>query len=112
MRLELINTAKDPNENTTYEFYTIGKYKVEVSIHTTSYGVERKHISVTKDYSERYLPAIYFTGRRFGKDVNEFEIQTTSYGALKPEDIQKVMEGYEQALKVVSILTEELLYEG
>lgn len=45
----------------------------------------------------------------FGERKSEFKIQTTSYGALEPAEIQEVIKGYETAMKVVEILTKEFI---
>lgn len=97
MKLELVKQIAD--EKRTCALYTIGDYEVDVI-----YGDVAKRISISKDYREEFLPEIYF-------DNGEFQIQTTSYGSLNPSDIKKVIEGYEEALKIVEVLTAELLIE-
>lgn len=47
-----------------------------------------------------YLPDIYV---KYDKEIS-YKIQTTSYGALVPEEIAKVIEGYHVALQTVEIV--------
>lgn len=59
---------------------------------------------------DSYLPQIYdsidcLKYRDSGLDF-VFEIQTTSYGSLAPEDINKVISGYHTALNTVKIVEE------
>ena len=105
MKLELVKQIAD--EKRTCTLYTIGAYKVDVTI----YEDKTKRISVNKDYKEEFLPEIYFKDKRWGNEVEEFQIQTTAYGALNPSDIQKIIKGYEEAMKVAAVLTEEFLTE-
>lgn len=52
----------------------------------------------------RYLPEIYWEGEPLSKE-DRFVINTTSYGALGVEEIEKVIDGYQEAVEVVKILT-------
>lgn len=56
------------------------------------------HIQIDPIDHKSMLPSIYF--------YNEegFRIQTTSYGALKPEEIDEVIEGYKTAQATVEEL--------
>lgn len=81
--------------------FQLGHYRV---ILTT---VEYKNGDVTEDFTVRgdlrmqYLPEIYYDGLW---DEKKFEIQTTSYGALSPDEIKKVIAGYQEAMLVVKTL--------
>ena len=91
----------------TYRQYQIGAYEVDV----VDYNFEDKandyrSISVQKDFYADFLPEIFFYGIHFGEVKNEFKIQTTSYGAMDPEGIKKVIAGYEEAMQIVEVLTE------
>ena len=89
--------------------YTLGKYIVERELIEYASGIKIETISVDISYKEQhdnYMPEIYYE-RRFGENKGHFEIQTTSYGSLIPEDIKKVIDGYKEALEVVRVLTKE-----
>ena len=89
--------------------YKIGKYTVEYSLSDYVSGYKIETVSVDISYKERhdnYMPEIYYE-RRIGENKGHFEIQTTSYGSLVPEDIIKVIDGYKEALEVVRVLTKE-----
>lgn len=60
--------------------------------------------------SSSYLPQIYdsidcIKYRDSGLDF-AFEIQTTSYGSLEPEEINKVISGYHTALDTIKMVEE------
>ena len=109
MKLELIRSMTNEYETAVYNEYKIGEYTIDCCVYNAGTESQRKTIDVYKDYSNRFLPEIFFDGRRYGETVNEFRIQTTSYGSLKPEEIKEVMKGYETALAVVEILKKELV---
>ena len=52
-----------------------------------------------------FLPDIFDCVGGIGNSENsdgfKFEIQTTSYGALSPDDIEKVIDGYKKALDTI-----------
>lgn len=52
------------------------------------------------DRSIRYLPDIYDYGE------SAFRIQTTSYGSLPPEEIRKLIAGYQTALNAIQMVEE------
>lgn len=58
-----------------------------------------------------FLPAIYecTDGKNNEEQAGKFEIQTTSYGALSPDDIEKVIDGYKKALDTIKEI-ERTLY--
>lgn len=90
--------------------YTLGEhYTVERYIKTYKDGSVYQNFYVkVADYNEgrkNYIPEIYYEDNYFGERNPRFEIQTTSYGALNPEEIQKVIKGYQEAVEAVEILT-------
>ena len=89
-----------------YNSFKLGKYEVEeYTVTTYEDGKSYKRVAVSKDWDERYLPEINYCDDILGEKAPEFKIQTTAYGALKPEEIEKVVEGYKEALEAVEILT-------
>lgn len=52
-----------------------------------------------------YTPEIYGGRKMFG-EYRPFEIQTTAYGTLSSEEIDKVIAGYRAAQKMVKVLNE------
>ena len=101
LTLEKTRTVEDRK----YELYTIGKYQIEV----TNYSNGNRYITIRVDrFTNRFIPEIYCKDNFEGKILG-FEIQTTSYGALNAEAIQKVIAGYNEALEVVEILTKEFV---
>lgn len=102
--------AQDERGNYKRDEYRIGNYVVfrEMSFYNTGSIFDR--IQVIQNREVDYIPEIYFNYDIFGeKDTREFKIQTTSYGSLSPEEIQKVIAGYNEALEVVNILTEKFI---
>lgn len=94
-------------EGTTYtlgDYYEIEKY---VRTYEDGTGVETIYVN-HKDWKvarENYIPEIYYKNDFFGERKPRFEIQTTSYGAMDTEEIQKVIKGYQEAIEAVEILT-------
>lgn len=89
--------------------FTLGAhYTVERYITRYENGNVYKRFSVNVSYDDRnenYIPEIYYWDDIFGEEKPRFEIQTTSYGALSPEEIKKVIAGYNEAVEAVEILT-------
>ena len=109
IKLELIkeNVAEHENVKMAVRAYKIGAYEVEVEEYEFSNGAgHNRQIRIRKDFREEYMPDIYHYWRTFGEEIEEFKIQTTSYGTLKPDEIKKVIAGYEEALAITEILTE------
>ena len=79
--------------------YEIGGYKVRAL--TYSWG---KRVEVSSASKERYLPEIYCRTDDEG-EILGFEVQTTSYGALPVDEVKKVIDGLNDAIEVVDILT-------
>lgn len=91
--------------------YSLGEhYEVEMYVTTYESGTVCRRIYVNVSYEDRhenYIPEIYFEENYFGKHMTRFEIQTASYGAMNPEEIQKVIAGYQEAVEAVEVLTKE-----
>lgn len=89
------------------EEYTLGtRYLVERYETTYTDGTKLDNIYIkAADPADRYLPEIYYNDDFFGQKKPRFEIQTTSYGPLAPEEIQKVIDGYNEALAAAAALT-------
>lgn len=85
--------------------YEIGDYKVKAM--TYSWG---RRVEVGSLNRERYLPDIYCRTDDEGEIVG-FEVQTTSYGALPIEEAKKVVDGLNEAIEVVEILTDRFVNE-
>lgn len=97
MELKLVETFEvDGRKVARYE---IGNYKVKAL--TYSWG---RRVEVSSLSRERYLPDIYCRTDDEGETV-VFEVQTTSYGALPVDEVKKVVEGLNEAIAVVEILT-------
>lgn len=56
-----------------------------------------------------YLPRIYARQNLDSGDIVDFEIQTTSYGALNPCEMHKFIVAHEYALEAVKLLAEKFL---
>ena len=106
--MELIKVDYRTNEadGKTYEgtYYTLGDC-YRVVRYTVKYedGTEFTRISITED--GEYIPSISYEDDFFGERKPRFEIQTTAYGAKSPEEIRKVIDGYNTALEAVEVLT-------
>ena len=89
------------------EEYTLGtRYLVERYETTYTDGTKLDNIYVkAADPADRYLPQIFYHDDFFGQKKPRFEIQTTAYGALAQEEIQKVIDGYHEALAAAEALT-------
>lgn len=112
MELKFIEHKEAQDNNGRYErdIYVIGNYQVirDLSIYESGKTHERFGINPNREMD--YIPEIYFNYSIFGDDnEREFKIQTTSYGSLSAVDIQKVIDGYNEAVEVVNILTDKFL---
>ena len=111
MTLCTINHLEKVENGVKYEKdeFTLGKhYKVERYISRYEDGDVRKRICVhlsLKDERDNYIPKIYYEDDFFGTSKPRFEIQTTAYGSMNPEEIKKVIAGYQEAIEAVEILT-------
>lgn len=72
------------------------------------------NVSISRASNEDFLPSIYIDRDKKNKENNKLvaTIQTTSWGSMSVEDVEKVIQGYQKALKVAkainSIKVEEM----
>lgn len=102
--MELIQKRNRRGTDRTLKCYDLGSYEVSVLTHDSGW----QSISIRTDRSNRYHPEIYPRDDMEG-NVIVFDIQTTSYGALPADQIRKVIEGLEEAIKAAEILTKEFV---
>lgn len=88
-------------ENSVHIIYEVNNYTVIYNKY--EWGIQ---IGITPDFKFDYLPEIYFDNDLLGEKPTRFRIQTTSYGALEVEEIDKVVEGYRIAQKTVKEIVE------
>lgn len=96
-------------KGSTIHLYTcrVGQYRIERDLIEFDNGSTRERLDI---YPEgEYLPNIIFNRRRNGQNVHEFKIETVTYGSLSPDELKKVIAGYEHALEVVEVLNNEFL---
>lgn len=99
---------KDDGKVYTRNSYQINEYNVNVDVIHYEDGSSYRNISVNaKDWGKDYIPQIYYEEPFERKSDAHFEVQTTAYGSLRPEEIDKVIAGYQQAKETAEILTKE-----
>ena len=90
-----------------------GNRGAEITVYENDYYTVKKVVGVNdyidvvitaKDKIDNYIHDIYTEENSDTFEITGFEIQTTSYGALKTEEIEKVVEGYNIAIKTVKEL--------
>lgn len=101
MKLKLTDTIE--KEGRTLEVYEIGRYTVRVATYESGF----RNITVRNERDD-YLPEIYCRDDIEGR-VLGFDVQTTSYGAISPDEIRKVIAGLEEATKVAEFLNMEFV---
>lgn len=90
----------------TSDDFRVGRYFVRRTGRPMEDGTIWTNITVNKDNEARFLPDVYYEDDWFSDDPKPcFKIQTTAYGALEAEDIEKVIAGYNEALEAVKMLT-------
>lgn len=104
--MELVLKRERRGEGKTLKGYELGGYEVTV----TTYDSGLQYINVRTDKQNRYQPEIY-PREDMADNVIGFAIQTTSYGALRPDEIRKVIEAMEEAIEVVNVLTKAFVKE-
>ena len=109
--IEETGTYRNDEEKVTQEaaLFKAGRYEIEKCIYNYDDGSSCTDYRVSHDWAEKYLPDIYYE-KRFGAKTGHFEIQTTSYGSLPSEEIDKVIAGYKEAQEAAA-LAEELAKE-
>lgn len=110
MTLQMINTRtkKEDEIVTTANVFKLGEhYEVRYTTYVYPNGKKFECISVDvidEDIRNSFIPTITTNGWTTGDDKFEFKIQTTSYGSLEPQEIQKVIAGYQEAVEAVECL--------
>lgn len=112
MKLEFVGKKTKDQDGKHYvcESYSIGGYAVKVVDTSYPEGNSFRDINLQVMTEDEYLPDIYFRAGWFGQGPT-FEIQTTSYGALKPTEFTKFFAAQQKAMKVVEVLTKEFIEE-
>lgn len=91
--------------------YTLGShYTVVRNITRFEDGDKLIRIHVDLSYEDRYnnyFPEIYYENDDLAGQNGEFKIQTTAYGTMNPDEIKKVIAGYQEAIEAVEILTKK-----
>ena len=96
---DFVKELKNVADNNGYETYYIW---VEVSEN----GREYLNFEITEKDRRSYTPEIY-QKHTFGKSFLEnpkFELQTTSYGALNEEEVQKFMDAMNKGFVMIQYL--------
>lgn len=112
MELKFIEHKEALKENAKYErdIYEIGNYRVIRDLSIYESGRVHESFDVSANREKEYLPDIYFDSNIFDNNCKkEFKIQTTAYGALSTTKILQVVNGYDEALEIVNILTNKFL---
>lgn len=111
MELKLIehNEACENSVKYQSDCYTIGNYKIIKDTTIYKNGKTFEQFDINKNCEKRFIPTICFYESLFDGEKKEFKIQTTSYGSLYPAEIQEVIDGYQEALEVVNILTDKFM---
>ena len=90
-----------------------GNRGAEITVYENDYYTVKKVVGVNdyidvvitaKDKIDNYIHDIYTEENSDTFEITGFEIQTTSYGALKTEEIEKIVKGYNIAIKTVKEL--------
>ncbi|NDO19458.1 hypothetical protein FMM68_07285 [Lachnospiraceae bacterium MD329] len=111
MELKLIehNEACENNVKYQSDCYTIGNYKIIKDTTIYENGKTFEQFDINKNCEKRFIPTICFYQNFVDGEEKEFKIQTTSYGSLSPAEIQEVIDGYQETLEVVNILTDKFI---
>lgn len=83
--------------------FELGNYHVVRTTRTTATNVITKDYNVWSD--KNYMPTIEYDEGWWKDEKPSFKIQTTAYGALDIETIKEVVNGYNEAIEAVEILT-------
>lgn len=86
----------------TLDKFEIGRYAVKrVNVFEKN---RHQYMNISIYGSGEYLPEIYYDDGFWSDGAPKFTIQTTAYGAMGAEEIEKVVEGYQEAIEVVKVL--------
>ena len=102
LKYRLVNSIED--EIGFEDIYEIGNYTVVCNY---DYNYEKLYVDFYTN--KEFHPSISYIKLR-GEDSPQIKIQTTAYGSLEPNDILKVINGYEEALDVVETV-EDLIQQ-
>lgn len=111
MTLCTINHMEKVVDGKKYERdeFTLGNhYTVVRNITRYPDGDVLRRIQVNLSYEDmhnNYFPEIYYEDDILADIKPEFKIQTRGYGAMNPDEIEKVIAGYKEAVEAVEILT-------
>lgn len=101
MTLEKMGYKEWTSDGVKFEstIYACGRYNVRKVAQVSGDGSRYETFTVHPGEQQynAILPSIYYSD--YGE--RQFTIQTTSYGALKPDLIQMIVEGYQEAIAVV-----------
>lgn len=87
--------------------------KYDITIYENNYYKIRKIYNKDLNYSTydykskgEYIPSIYIKNNLYKEEIDCIDIQTTAYGSMQAEEIEKVIEGYQIAVLTVKQLKE------
>lgn len=93
--------------------YTIGFSESEKPLYTVRVHKASDDsyvaMNILGDREVDYLPRIYAREDLDSGNIVDFEIQTTSYGALSPCEMRKFIGAHRYALEAVNLLSEKFL---
>ena len=103
MNIKLIKTIEAENKRTD-------RYEIEdlYIVDATYYDNEFFHVSIQRNPLHNFLPDIYYLNSFITKNP-AFEIQTGAFGLLSPDNIRKVIKGYETAIEAQALLEKTFL---
>ena len=109
----LENLSKELQEKVLLKKLEKTSTKYDITIYENNYYKIRKFYNKDLNYSthdceskEKYIPQIYIKDNLDGEGIDSIDIQTTAYGSMQVEEIEKVIEGYQVAVLTVKQLKE------
>lgn len=118
MKLELVKVYERNKINmglniiTIKEAYEIGGYEVDHITKIYEDGSQYESFRIGVDIDQEYLPEITYEYDPGSSPEKRFLIMTKGYGELIPEEAEKMISGYQEAIEVVRILTEAFIMKG
>lgn len=103
MNIKLIKTIEAENKRT--DRYEIDDLYI---VDATYYDNEFFHVSIQRNPWHNFLPDIYYLNSYITKNP-AFEIKTCAFGLLSPDNIRKVIKGYETAIEAQALLEKTFL---
>lgn len=101
----IIFTEQKEREGKKLFIYQAGRYEVKKIEYEDGYtSIDIRRLRTARD---EYLPEIYVRDTYIDTKLTgfSFEVQTTSYGALEVDELQKVIAGLQEAAEVAQALT-------